>query len=305
MRKNTIAVCQRLFIGALLSLFASSGFTAEKQCTAHFIQLFATSVPAKANTMQITLQQAGFKALIKSFKDNEKTIYRVRTGPYRNKNEAVTAQQKMQSTLQENASAQNSIIITSTMACDTVFPANQAQNTTSQSNADKTAVNETPGNTQSTATPLNRTSARFNAYKAPARHTGKHHPLVVDEFSQMFKTRLQDALKNNKPGFAGHYVVSGWGCGTGCYTGAVIDVKTGIATPFPVSMTSVFPLKPEFKQEDGQAHIYRLDSRLMVFAGHLGNPARGDGTDSVELYEFKNGNFIFIESRPYGRSPKN
>jgi hypothetical protein len=69
-------------------------------------------------------------------------------------------------------------------------------------------------------------------------------------------------------------------------------------------MASVFPLKREFSNEDGQEHIYKLNSRLMIVAGNLGSD-NSDGSDTVEFYEFKNGAFKFLESRPYGRSTSN
>ncbi len=406
MNANMSLFCGKLALGLLLSLSASTGFSAEKQCAAHYIQLFATSVPAKANKMQTTLSQAGFKALITPFNHNGKALYRVRTGPYSSKSLAVTTQQRMKTALQGNANAQNSIIVTGTTVCNAVFSTSQPQNDIqdvaqcyhvkgtqsyegSQSgyvsaiqfterqgkingyyfyrpegrdgaygsirgtrvnnqitgqlsyfvegdtgtdninyqlgnntlidgnerynkvscssvkeliDVAKDVSQDSRGGEQDSTTSSNRTSTRFRDYKAPAAYNGKHHALVMNEFGRMFRTRLRDALNNSKPSFAGQYIVTGWGCGSSCYTGAVINAKTGVATPFPVTLSSVFPLKPEFKNEDGQEHIYRLDSRLMIFAGHLGGAAGSDGSDSIEFYEFKDDKFIFIEARPYGRS---
>ncbi len=84
----------------------------------------------------------------------------------------------------------------------------------------------------------------------------------------------------------------------------MIDSKTGKAYLFPVAMSSVFPLKPEFEQENGQEHIYKLNSRLMVFAGNLEGTKQGDGVDTVEFYEFKNDQFLYIKSIPYNHKGK-
>lgn len=43
----------------------------------------------------------------------------------------------------------------------------------------------------------------------------------------MFRTRLKWAVDNQKPNFAGHYILTTWGCGTSCIMGAVINSKTG------------------------------------------------------------------------------
>ena len=166
----------------------------------------------------------------------------------------------------------------------------------------KAVARELKGGGQNKAKPTDRTNLRFNQFKASAKYTGKNHALVMNEFGRQFRTRLNRAIQNQKPSFAGHYLVTGWGCGSsGCNTGAVINAKTGVATPFPVSIASVFPIKPEFEKEDGQEHIYQLNSRLMIFAGSL-ESSNSSGSDMVEFYEFKNGKFIFLESRPYGRS---
>ena len=166
----------------------------------------------------------------------------------------------------------------------------------------KDIARELKGGGQNQTESTDRTSLRFNQFKASAQYTGKNHALVMDEFGRQFRTRLKRAIKNQKPSFAGHYLVTSWGCGSsGCNTGAVINAKTGVATPFPVSVASVFPIKEKYKNEDGQEQIYQLNSRLMIFAGNLGTE-NSSGSDMVEFYEFKNGKFIFLEARPYGRS---
>ncbi len=143
---------------------------------------------------------------------------------------------------------------------------------------------------------------QFKDYPAEPLYQGKNHPLVMDEFGKMFRTRLRYAIKHGKPTFAGHYLVTGWGCGTsGCNTGAIIDAKTGKAYAFPVAIASVFPLKKAYADENGQETIYRLDSRLIIFAGEL-DTAYGDGHDVVEFYEFDGKNFKHIMTKPYGRA---
>jgi len=143
----------------------------------------------------------------------------------------------------------------------------------------------------------------FKDYKIQSIHKAKNHPLIMDNFAKTYRTRLKYAVVNSSPTFAGQYIVTNWGCGTsGCNTGAVINAKTGKVIPWPVGLSSVYPLKPKFEEEDGQEHIYKIDSRLMIFAGNLDGAAQGDGGDSVEFYEIKNDRFNFIKSKPYGKS---
>jgi hypothetical protein len=124
--------------------------------------------------------------------------------------------------------------------------------------------------------------------------------LMLSGFSRF--PRLKDAIKHEKPSFAGHYLVTSWGCGTGgCNTGAIIDAITGKAYLLPVALASVYPLKKEFENESGQEHIYKLNSRLMIFAGNIDTSQAEGGDDLIEFYEFKDDKFNFIKSMPYGK----
>ena len=94
--------------------------------------------------------------------------------------------------------------------------------------------------------PAQESAPQFTHYPVDQRYSGRNHPLLMDSFGKEYKTRLRDAIALEKPEFAGHYIVAGWGCGTGgCNTGAMIDAITGQAYPFPVAMSSVYPLKSE------------------------------------------------------------
>lgn len=143
------------------------------------------------------------------------------------------------------------------------------------------------------------TTPKFTDYQVSGVYQGNNHKLVLDDFGKNYKTRLQSAIERDKPSFAGHYIVTGWGCGSGgCNTGAVIDAITGQAYPLPVALSAVYPLKPEFANEVGEEHIYKLNSRLMIFAGNID----GVGEDVIQFYEFKNDKFILLKSEPYNKA---
>ncbi|HAF21422.1 MAG TPA: hypothetical protein DCK93_00685, partial [Blastocatellia bacterium] len=69
----------------------------------------------------------------------------------------------------------------------------------------------------------------FKDYPASEMYKGATAPLVLTRADQTFKTRLRWAAKNQKPNFAGHYILTSWGCGAECVMGAVIDARTGKA----------------------------------------------------------------------------
>ncbi|SEF31818.1 hypothetical protein ABL840_23000 [Variovorax sp. NFACC27] len=146
---------------------------------------------------------------------------------------------------------------------------------------------------------------QFKDYPADAPYTGKNHPLVLDsDFSRSYRTRLREAIASSKPSFAGRYIVTRWGCGTGgCNVGAVIDASTGHAISMPNALMSVYPLKSQYEKEDGQELIYKLSSRLLVQAGDI-DSSNSSGKDVVEFYELRDGEFRFIRSVPYGRADR-
>jgi hypothetical protein len=149
----------------------------------------------------------------------------------------------------------------------------------------------------------NKDVPKFEDYPAGETYSGNNSSLILDSFGTQYRTRLESALKNGKPTFAGKYIVTGWGCGTGgCNTGAIIDAKTGQAYPFPVNISSVNQYDSEGVITAGfQDHQYQLNSRLMIFSGNLEGTDNTDGNDVIEFYEFKDGKFVFIKSMPYGK----
>ena len=139
---------------------------------------------------------------------------------------------------------------------------------------------------------------QFKDYPANEVYTGKNHPLVLDEFGKSYRTRLREAIRNNKPDFAGHYIVVKWTIGPLVVynAGAVIDAKTGRAYSFPVATGSAFSEK---EVDYFQDHLYKLNSRLMVFAGNLVGSEEYTGENTVAFYEFKDNKFILIKTAPY------
>ncbi len=149
------------------------------------------------------------------------------------------------------------------------------------------------------------TLPRFEDYPVDSVHTGPNHPLLLNEFGMMMRTRLSEAVANSKPDFAGHYLMVGWGCGSGgCNQGAVVDALTGEAIPTPLTLLSVSSREPGLPGDREQDMVYRLDSRLIIFAGDLGEGIDPVRRDIIECYDFTNGKFVLVCSLPYGRASR-
>ena len=126
---------------------------------------------------------------------------------------------------------------------------------------------------------------RFEYFPAGKIYKGPTAPVRITKDDRAFKTRLQWAAKHLKPNFAGHYILTTWGCGAECLMGAVIDAKTGKVNWWNFTICCWGPANGDrFNPID-----FRPDSRLIVFTG-LRNEK--DGDDGAHFYLFDGGRFV-------------
>ncbi len=130
---------------------------------------------------------------------------------------------------------------------------------------------------------------QFKDFPVVGEYAGKNAPVIITRDDRMFRTRLREAAQE-QPNFAGHYIVTAWGCGAGCLMGAVIDANTGKVHWFPHTICCW----NEMQQDDNFTPIvYRINSRLIVFAG-LRNEQ--DGDQGAHFYEFNKKGFKYIRT---------
>ena len=123
-----------------------------------------------------------------------------------------------------------------------------------------------------------RRSPRFEDHPAPKIFRGRSAPLrLTSEGARMYRTRLSEAAKE-KPNFAGHYILTYWGCGTECIFPAIINAKTGQVYFFGFSI-SWNPLK-----FNGDPLPFQLNSKLIIVTGSLEGP---EATDSEGIFYYK------------------
>ena len=72
---------------------------------------------------------------------------------------------------------------------------------------------------------------RFEDYPAGAAFAGRNR-FFLDRMDLGYRTRLHEAAQQ-RPDFAGHYVLALWGCGAECLMGAAVDVRSGRVTWLP------------------------------------------------------------------------
>lgn len=104
---------------------------------------------------------------------------------------------------------------------------------------------------------------RFSDFPVSERYNKPSKaPVLATKEQRAFRTRLRQAAKE-KPNFAGHYIVTIWGCGTECISGAIIDARTGSVIMLPFSLCCWGVDVPD----DFEPLAYRIDSSLIVVSG--------------------------------------
>ncbi len=110
--------------------------------------------------------------------------------------------------------------------------------------------------------------------------------------STTYKDKLNESLQNGV-NFAGHFVLSTWGCGTDCQSSAIIDAQTGnVLFPTQIGVTSF----GAGGLKDKQPLQYQSDSRLLIINGY---PTTGDSGKDVRAgawyYEWTGTELKFIK----------
>jgi hypothetical protein len=111
------------------------------------------------------------------------------------------------------------------------------------------------------------------------------------------RTRLTEALHGGV-NFAGHYIVAGWGCGTGCISGAIIDARTGnVLWPLPLNALGVCYAGDSYVDKPVE---YRKDSRLLIIRGSPGTKDNEqDRPNGQYYYEWTGSDLKQVKFIPY------
>jgi hypothetical protein len=105
-------------------------------------------------------------------------------------------------------------------------------------------------------------SPRFEEYAVREKFRGKSAPVkLTTRGARMFRTMLRENAARGV-NFAGHYIAATWGCGSACWSFAIIDARTGHVY-FNESLMNVGNFG--YSQED--LIQFRRDSRLIIVVG--------------------------------------
>jgi hypothetical protein len=99
--------------------------------------------------------------------------------------------------------------------------------------------------------------------------------------ANMFRTNLRNAAKEGV-NFAGHYILTTWGCGTNCSQSAIIDARNGRVF-FPSELEGAgfgFCELPD----DAEPIVAQANSRLLILNGFKGGDLNVDNAPCGVYY---------------------
>lgn len=127
---------------------------------------------------------------------------------------------------------------------------------------------------------------QFSAYAVDNAYVGNPANVVLaTEAERMYRTRLREA-SHSPPNFAGDYVLTTWGCGSSCVTGAVVSRKTGKVVWLPGSVCCWYG--------DDEQLAFHLNSRLLVASGVMNE----ESAYGAHYYEFTGTEFKHLLTVP-------
>ncbi len=131
---------------------------------------------------------------------------------------------------------------------------------------------------------------QFSDYPAPV-FKGKNVAMQLNENTKNYRTRF-GYLKNEKPNFAGHYVIDFFGCGTSCIIGIAFNVRNGATQFLPSGALTACYKEASFTDYE---IYYRANSRLFITSGGYDNE---EGCSTKYFIE-QNGQFKLIKTQPF------
>jgi hypothetical protein len=132
---------------------------------------------------------------------------------------------------------------------------------------------------------------RFEDFPALFSTPRRNAPLILTPQDRQYRTRLRAAVAE-RPNFAGHYVLTTWGCGTECLYGAAVNLRTRRVTFLPFATCCV----GEVPKSDEEMIAFRQDSALLVLIGMRG----GQGADiGSHYYRIQGDRLVHLRSIPF------
>lgn len=110
--------------------------------------------------------------------------------------------------------------------------------------------------------------------------------LSSNKNARMYRTNLRNAAKGGV-NFAGHFIVTSWGCGTNCNEGAIIDARNGKVF-FPTQLAG-FGVGFESWLGDDDPLEFKPGSKLLILKGYASSELNKEHPSGGYYYFIWNG----------------
>lgn len=100
----------------------------------------------------------------------------------------------------------------------------------------------------------------------------------------IYQTNLKNALAHSAVNFGGKYILTTWGCGSGCLQGAIIDVHSGNVF-FPQELQGVDEGGILTSNQDMLE--YKKESKLLIIRGYVGNGFESETQSNLGIYYYE------------------
>lgn len=137
----------------------------------------------------------------------------------------------------------------------------------------------------STAAMAQRRPPAFTHYPVRAENIkSKPVNLKSHKDARMFRTNLRNAAKGNV-NFAGHFILTSWGCGTNCNQVAIINARNG-SVYFPRELQGIGIGQGEWAY-DIELLEYKANSRMLKLNGYDGGAQnRDEPSEGIHYYQW-------------------
>ena len=148
-----------------------------------------------------------------------------------------------------------------------------------------------------------KTTLKFEDFSVSGTDGGPSRRPVLDTPSKMeFRTRIRAAAAS-PPNFAGGFVLSTWGCGTGCQQFVIVNPHTGY-----VFMAPFAPQGGETMYADGESWEridWRPNSRLIIVNGKVTNDEKEPDAHHYYIFDGRELHYLAKENgKPYLEASK-
>lgn len=129
------------------------------------------------------------------------------------------------------------------------------------------------------------TAPKYDEYPAKVEHKiARKINLKSHSEAKFFRTNLKRALTNSEINFAGKYILTYWGCGSGCTQGAIIDAQTGNVF-FPLELQGVYAGGLSLGKHEMLE--YKKNSNLLVINGYSGSGFNPEKATQHGIYYYQ------------------